>query len=860
MTFSLRLFTSLALPVLAVVCAPAQSPAPGADSITVAISPVYDSVSAIHRFWFGESYRKLWAAPVKLKVFYLNREKGGLTIEQRGGGLQTRSLRLKDPGGQEWVLRTIQKYPERGLPPNLRATIAKDILQDQVVTAHPFSSLTVPPLAAALGIPHANPQIVYVPDDTALGEYRKDFANAVFLLEEREPVDADRTDNTDKTQRKLEEDNDVRVNQQIVLRARLLDMLLGDWDRHEDQWRWERVKEKKKVVYTPVPRDRDQVYYNTTGVFPWILSHQWLKSKFQGFHGNIRDINGFNFNARYFDRYFLNGLSEADWKEQIAYLQQTLTDSLIRYAIHLLPDTIYQLSGPRIIETLIARRQNLGKEALKYYAFISKNADIPATDKHELFNIVKQPDGLVAVDIYKIKKDGTREENIYSKTFDPAITREIRLYGMGGQDVFTVTGTDKSCIKIRLIGGDGRDSFYIAPGVRNKGRLFVYDRSDQPNVLPGRTQARIRTDTDSIVNSFNRKSFLFDRFGPLFSAQYNPDQGLLLRADMILEKQGFRKTPYAQQHQLMVSYFTGRKAFMLQYQADFKQLIGKNDLRVNVLSRGPQNLSNFFGLGNESVFVNDEDKEISYYRNRYDLINGDVRLYRKLGKRFTVNGGIAGQFYTARGANNEARFLKDYNTAHPEAHVFNDRVFAGLVAGIEADTRNHGFMPHRGLHWNAEITGMQQTNGTHETWGRATTDFSFYVPLAGDSTLVMANRIAGGTTFGNPAFFQMMAIGGAQVLRGFHTNRFIGKTAVYHNLEFRLKLFDFASYLLPGTVGLVAFNDIGRVWLPGETSARWHDGYGGGIYIVPAELFVIQASVGFSTEGALPYITAGFRF
>ena len=29
-------------------------------------------------------------------------------------------------------------------------------------------------------------------------------------------------------------------------------------------------------------------------------------------------------------------------------------------------------------------------------------------------------------------------------------------------------------------------------------------------------------------------------------------------------------------------------------------------------------------------------------------------------------------------------------------------------------------------------------------------------------------------------------------------------------LEMRLKLFDFNSYLLPGTVGLIAFNDIGR--------------------------------------------------
>ncbi|MEO7765916.1 MAG: hypothetical protein ABIS01_00775, partial [Ferruginibacter sp.] len=67
-------------------------------------------------------------------------------------------------------------------------------------------------------------------------------------------------------------------------------------------------------------------------------------------------------------------------------------------------------------------------------------------------------------------------------------------------------------------------------------------------------------------------------------------------------------------------------------------------------------------------------------------------------------------------------------------------------------------------------------------------------------------------------------------------------------------------YLLPGTVGLVAFNDIGRVWLPGETSSKWHDGYGTGIYIVPAQLVLIQGVIGFSKEGTLPYISIGFRF
>ncbi|WP_217601568.1 BamA/TamA family outer membrane protein [Chitinophaga sp. GbtcB8] len=851
-----KIFTSLAL--LATVTVQAQTPA--GDSIQVAIAPNYDNVSGLHRTLFGESYRKLWAAPVTLKVFYLSKEKGGLTILQQGGGLQTRSLRLRDASGQEWVLRTIQKYPERALPKNLRATVTKDILQDQVVTSHPYSALTVPPLATALGIPHANPQIVYIPDDPALGEYRKDFANAVFLIEERAPADAEDTDNTEKVQRKLEDDNDVHVDQQIVLRARLLDMLLGDWDRHEDQWRWTKKKEKKNTDYTPLPRDRDMVYYNTTGMFPWIVSHQWLKSKFQGYHDNIRDINGFNLNARFFDRYFLNGLSEADWQQQIRYVQTTLTDSLISEAIHRMPDTIVKLSGEKLIKTFIARRNGLEKTALKYYRFISRYVDVPASDKQELFDIRKQPDGYVDVTICKIKKDGTTSDTLFKRVFDPAVTDEVRLYGLDGRDIFNVTGNERSRIRIRMIGGSGKDTFLVAQHMPEKGRLYIYDRADKDNYIPAHINARVKTSNDSTVNSYNRRNFTFDRLGPLFSATYNPDQGLMLRANMMFEKQGFRKEPYAQQHQLIVSYVTGRQSFILQYLADYKHLIGKNDLRINVLSRGPHNLGNFFGLGNESVFVDEGDKEISYYRNRYDLINGDVRLYRNLGKYFTVSAGIAGQFYTSREANNTHRFLGVYNTAFPDQHVFDDRLYAGLIAGVTMDTRNNATSPYKGFSWNTVLTGLRQTNGDHLTSGKLTSEFSFYTRLLGDSTLVMANRVAGGTTFGDPAYFQLMQLGGAQMLRGFHTNRFSGKTGVYHNLELRLKLFDFTSYLLPGSVGLIGFNDVGRVWQPGEKSDKWHDGYGGGIYIIPAELFIVQVSVGASEEGRLTYFSAGFRF
>ena len=829
------------------------------DSIVIAIAPEYDRVSKAHRFWFGESHRKLWATPVKLRILNLSKERGGLKIVQRGGGLQTKSLRLRDSTGQEWVLRTIQKYPEVGMPEHLRKTVVKDILQDQVTTGHPFASLTVPVFANALGLSHSNPQIIYLASDSALGMYKNEFENAPYLFEEREPL-SENTDNTEKVQKQLQKDNDNSIDQKLVLRARLLDMLLGDWDRHEDQWRWQKEKTGGGTSYTPVPRDRDMVFYNTSGIFPWIVSHQWLMSKFQGFHETIRDINGFNFNARFFDRYFLNALGEEEWKEQASYVVNHITDSVIDISLQQLPPPIYQLSAERLRKMLVARRSILQAASLDYYRFIAQSVDIPASDKHELFEIDHRPQGNTLVTINKIKKDGKKDKVIYQRLFIKGITKEIRLYGFEGQDIFSVTGGPNASIKIRMIGGDGRDSFYVAPGMNSRRALFVYDRKNERNKLPAAADAKIRVSGDSLVNEYNYHAFKYDRSGPLVLANYNIDFGLLIRLGFLREKQGFRKQPYTVKHQFMANYATARQSYIFNYSGYFKSILANNDLAINMVARGPNNTGNFFGIGNETEFINKGDQEISYYRARYDVINAMISLRHPIAKYSHLYAGISAQYYTAESNNNTMRFLGKFNTQFPGKNVYENRLYAGVASGFEIDSRNDSVLPSKGVSWHTGFLAMRQVNGSKDAYSKLFSEFSWYFTTGKKANLVVANRIGAATTFGRPAYFQLPGIGGAQSMRGFHTNRFTGKSILYHNLELRLKLFDFNTYILPGTMGLIAFNDIGRVWAPGENSQQLHDSYGGGIYIIPARFILIQAVAGFSKEGVLPYISIGFRF
>ncbi|RQO74107.1 hypothetical protein DBR43_01500 [Pedobacter sp. KBW06] len=840
-----------------------------ADSITVAIAPEYDKVSGFHRFWLGESYRKIWATPVKLRIMDLQKEKGGLTITKLGGGMQTRSLRLKDVSGKEWVLRTVQKYADRSLPENLRATIAKDITQDQVSTNHPFASLIVPTLAGALDLAHAKPEIVYVGDDPGLGEYRKDFANAAYVFEERSPFE-EKTDNTEKAQKKILKDNDTHADQKMTLRARLLDFLLGDWDRHEDNWRWSVDKTPDGTTYSPVPRDRDKVFYKTSGVFPWVLTHQWLKSHLQPYSPTIRDVEHWNFNERYFDRFFLNELTEQDWKEQVKVVQSKMTDELIAKSFREMPEPIFKQCGAELIGNFTSRRDQLETLALKYYRFLSINVDVPGSEKTEYFDVKHQENGMVRLHVYNIKKDGTKGRLFFDRTFDPKVTKEIRLFGLGGKDVFDVHGKANSTIKVRMIGGDEEDQFKVAENVSNKSGLFIYDRKDEINQLPEQGFAKLRLAKDTAVNQFNKTGFLYDRSGILFDLNYNIDQGVQIGLGYIIEKQGFRKEPYASKQEIWAHYSTGRKSFILDYAGDFKKAIGNNDLKVTVNMLGPNNLSNFFGLGNNTAYVkdreddhheeeNDKEDGISYYRNRYNYLNANIKLKRDLDKFWSVEGGLLLSYYASERSENDERFLFDYDLANPGQDVFSNRFYAGLTAGWSYDTRDNIAIPKKGVFWKTTLSAQQRVTGDDQRYGILTSEFRFYLN-PGKSGLVIANRIGGGTTVGNPAFFQNIQLGGVNSLRGFNSRRFTGRTGAYHNLDLRLKLFNFTSYLVPGTVGMIGFNDVGRVWQPGESSGRWHHGYGGGLYIMPGDQILIQGTVGFSKEATMPYFSVGFNF
>ncbi|MEN5378643.1 hypothetical protein [Sphingobacterium kitahiroshimense] len=831
------------------------------DSAVAMIDPTYDQVSKLHRFWLGDSYRELYNTPVKMRVMHLQKELGGLTVVKLGGGMQTQSLRLRDSTGREWVLRSINKFPERSLPEHLRNTIAKDIVQDQISIAHPFGALTVPTFNRVLKIPHASPELVFVGDDPGLEEHRAVFKNRAYMFEPRVPLEDEdaKTDNTLKAQRKLEEDNDIQVDQRLTLRARLLDFILGDWDRHEDNWRWDSKKIDDKKVYSPVPRDRDKVYYKTSGILPVLLSMQWLKAHLQPFGDHIRNVGQWNFNERHFDRYFLNHLDRKDWKEEIKFVQTVVNDAVIDEAIAQMPDTIVRLGGEQLKGHIRARRDNLMSTALDYYGDLAKNVDIATSAKNEFFYFNYHTDGSLELEIRNKKKDGSEGRKLVKRTFLPKETKELRIYGLDGSDVYDIRGQNKSKIKLRLIGGKGKDDYRIDPNFENGKLVYIYDDKEvQPN-FKNTPFINLKLSNDTLVHRYDRNSFKYDRTGVLASLQYGVDKGLLFGAGYLIEKQGFRKEPYAFKQEFWAHYTTGRKSFSFKYNADIKSIWNKNDLLIQLESDGPKNQENFFGLGNNTDYEQRKERGIQYYRNRYDVIYANFLLKREFAENWKWKMGSSSEFIMSHEEANEGHFFEKYAAENPAIPVFGKFFFTGILGSVQYDSRDQKDNAKKGIFWDNLIEAKSQLNSNDNQFIRLRSIFNFYKTNESD-WITLANRTGFETLIGDPLIFQYAHLGGENSLRGFNSKRLSGQTMLYNNFELRFKVFSYDSYLVPGTVGLIGFHDVGRVWMKNESSSRWHMGYGGGFYFIPADLLVIQAVGGFSKEGFRPYLSIGLRF
>ena len=369
-----------------------------------------------------------------------------------------------------------------------------------------------------------------------------------------------------------------------------------------------------------------------------------------------------------------------------------------------------------------------------------------------------------------------------------------------------------------------------------------------------------KIENDPQVNRYDRLNYKYNYFNPGVTIEYNVDDGLFVGVQGKYVKQGFRKEPYSMQH-----FFRATRAFAtgslhFRYEADFIKVFRHTDLLIRTDFRGPTNVTNFFGIGNETVF--DESKGgIQYYRIRYDVVDASVYFRRQLQSWMRFNIGPTFQFFSLDSQENKGHYVTDEFLPTDYSKFYSAKSFAGADVRLDINSKNNQAIPTRGLMLDMGVRSLLGLNDRSADVIQANVDMRIFMSLAAKTRLVLATRFGWGANYGDYEIPQAMYLSGTDNLRGYRKQRFAGKSMFFNNTELRVRLFDFNTYLFPGSFGLFLFNDVGRVWVKEEDSNDWHVGNGGGIWIAPIKRFVVTGAIGRSKEEKmLPRVTFGFSF
>jgi len=824
-----------------------ETPTEETDNLTTATSQKISAGNAYEagfskKLLLGKLYRESWTATVDIPYLDLEKEKGGLTPYSVGGGRQTTSLKFRATDGKEYTFRSVNKDPIKALPPQLRETILVSLIREMTATQQPYGALPVAKMLDATDILHARPKLYVLPDHPALGPYRNSYKGLFGMLEDdpSKPKNglpgfnnADDVDRSFTMFRKIYDDNDVYVDAPTFAKARAFDMLIGDWGRHPDNWKWALYKDKKKEVFYPIPRDRDHSFSRWDGLIPFLADREWARPNVQNFTYKIKGIRSLNWPARHLDRLLLTSLNKKDWLQITEELQSEITDNVIDSAIQAFPKEIISLQGAEIGEKLKARRVELPQAVEKHYDMLAKLVDVVGSNKHEYFFVERLEDGKVHVQEYKKKKEDLtlqpNHELIYERTFLPTETKEIRLYGLGGNDVFHLKGTVERSIKVRIIGGNDADFVKDESAVANDNKAtLVYDNTNTKVETGKSTMLKLANTPD--INRYDRQGFKYNTYFPTPLLAFNADDGVAFKFGIDFTRHAFRQSPYKQRYGFDAKIGTEGTRSIAAY-SEWANVVGKWFMGVDGIYADIFPFYNYFDLGNETD-KNDQPRE--FFRTNYK--GADVQLYvrNEFWNKSYFKGGLRVEDYQSVIRENTILAGDDITGTNPIT-------IAGFTGELDVDFRNGDVYATKGLRFYMKHQSGWLLNEENKYFSLSEAFGEFYSTYR---IITLALKFGGARNSGNNVpYFKYANLGQSTNLRGFLRNRFAGNSSMYFNSELRLPLGSIKNPVFPFVIGVSGFFDVGRVWYEDPVTGRdpsvlgkgntWHEGYGGGIYLVP---------------------------
>ncbi len=833
--------------------------------------PEKNTKSDFYKSIWGDRYRELYSTEIEVKVADLDTLYGGLEPMRKGGGHQTNSIRVKDSLDREYNFRMIKKdavqflqsvaFKNKPISEQFENTLAEEVIEDFYTSSHPFAFLTIPTLSDAIGVLHTNPELYFLPKQPELGTYNAEHGEEIYMIEERpeenwlnyESFGSPNHDiqSTSGMFERLRRDEKYTLNEASYVKARIFDMLIGDWDRHNDQWRWAEIEEEDgNRAFEPIPRDRDQVFSNFDGaLFGSLRGLLGFANQFAVYGEDIKDIKWFNTAAIGLDRSLLQNVGKDTWLEQAKFVQENITDEVIEEAFAELPNEVQGEITQNLIQKLKGRRDNIVDISMRYYNHLASLAIVTGTDKDDFIDVTRIEDGSTKVKITR-NKGGERDDVLSEKIYFPGETEEIWIYGLDDDDEFYVEGPARGKILVRIIGGQNNDIYHIENGSRVK----VYDHKSQPNTVAKNEGADIKFTDDYQINVYDKDRKIFTSSSMLPSVGFNPDDGIILGLRNTYMINGFERNPFTARHRVTAGYFFATQGFEIGYEGEFANVVGNYNFGVGAYYSSPKTTRNFFGYGNET-FNPDDVKTLDYNRSRISEIKAEAGIIKEtpFGRTYRFMATFEGN----KVEDTEGRFLIEEFTTDPD--FYERKYFAGLEGIFHYESYDDVLNPTNGMNFKITGGGKMNVEESGNSFAYLNPYMEFYNSISRNRKWVLNTKVQAEINFGDDfEFYQAATLGGNNGLRGYRHERFVGGEAFAAGGDIRYSFDKFKTRFLPFQIGLFGGYDIGRVWLDGENSNVWHDSYGGGFWINSAE--AVSGKFNFFTGSEGWRFSFGFGF
>jgi len=820
-----RVRTALRASALALALVPALAAAQQAGTAAVVAGREYGA-SGLHRWLLGKSYRDLWTAPVTVPVLDLGAFAGGLTPTGTGGGNQTTSLRLRGADGREYAFRSVDKVQTQTLPEDLRHTLSSWAVQDQVSSFWPAAGVVAHPLEAAAGIPHTTERLFVMPDDPRLGEYRARFAGMLGTLEERpgtgrplppELAGADRIEDGDTFLVRLRAGPDERMDDREYLAVRLVDILLGDWDRHPGQYLWASTpRPGGGHLWRALPRDRDYAFVDYDGMAMGV--GRGLIWNLVRFRDRI-DLRPMAMNASQLDHRLLGGMERATWDSVTRAVRANLSDAAISSALAALPAEYRDRRGAALEARLRARRDDLARVSATFYGYVLHEAEAHGTDQADEAVVDRLPSGNVRVTL----RPAGGGEPFFQREYAWTETREVRVYLHGGADVARVTGTGPEQVIVRVIGGEGDDR--LADEGRAGHHTAFYDDAGS-NTYDRRPHTKVdeRPWTEVMwmpgAGSKPPRDWGFSQSGFAAGGGWKGGGvGPYVAVGPTWKRYGFRRHPHAVTGGVQLQWAPLENRFGVEYDGDFRYVGSPLD-RTEVTVRATElAASRFFGYGNQA---DDGGFTSNHFRVWERQLYADAAYWKGLARRTWIVGALTGRVSAP-----EPEDGTPAGDLLPDGSE--DFALAGGRVGFVTARGDSAAYIRNGWSLAAWGSGFPVARNDAGAFGGGEALATAYVSAGGRGP-TLALRAGGEKVWGDFPFQYAATLGGTHSLRGYPSQRYAGDAAAYGSAELRQVVTRANLLVARGNLGVFGLADAGRVWYQGTSPGGWHTAYGGGLF------------------------------